>query len=276
VTATILRKIWTRARLKVRRDGFIRVEIASVPITVPVRSEYFLHYYHHGTYEPETVDLMRRYLRPDDGMLDVGANAGLFTLLASRLVGPSGWVTAIEPDPRSVMLLESNIRAARLANVAVWPVALGQAAGLGLLRQADDSMYSTMMPVEVAQSQHGTVAVQYVSIAEVCRNRNVADIRMIKLDAEGSELQIMRGAQNYLRDVGDDCLIVCEFNPGFYEESTGGMEALAREFSAGGFALHRLDETGRLVPISVGQITASINVVACRDATRANRHLDNA
>lgn len=257
-----------------RPAGTLRVKLGAIGLRVPIRSEYFLHYYHRGEYEPETVQLFRNYLRAGDGVVDVGSNAGLFTLLSASLVGPTGWVVAVEPDPRSIELLSANVRARRLTNVTVWPVALGEAQGRGALHQAADSMYSTMVSGDEDVVAAGTVAVECRSFADVCGARPAGAIRMVKIDAEGSELGILRGARQYLQGVRDDCLIVCEFNPGFSGGDGRGLRELAAELEAGGFRLLRIGAgSTALLPMTVAEVTESMNVVACRDPDAANRAL---
>jgi FkbM family methyltransferase len=275
MTRAVLRKIWCRLRLRIRPHGMTRVQLAGIRLTVPVRSEYFLHYFHYGAYEPATTTLFRRYLRPGDGVIDVGANAGLFTLLAAQLVGPSGWVAAVEPDPRSIALLESNLRAAGASHVRVWPAALAAARGRGALRQAADSMYSTMVIDAAGQNDAtGTVGVDCLTFVDICRDRAAAGIRLIKIDAEGSEPAIIRGGRAFLRGLPDDCLIVCEFNPAFNGGEARGTHALGAEFESNGLALLHYDmATNAFVPLDLDAVTDSVNVVACRDPDAAARAL---
>ena len=62
-----------------------------------------------GRYEPQQSALLQRLLRPGMSFVDVGANWGYFTLLAAHLVGKSGRIISLEPDPRIFRLLQSNL-----------------------------------------------------------------------------------------------------------------------------------------------------------------------
>jgi FkbM family methyltransferase len=73
----------------------------------------------YGFYEQRTTRLLRRLLRPGDHFVDVGANLGLMSLLASRLVGPGGRVDAIEPTPANHARLREHIEANRESDRAV-------------------------------------------------------------------------------------------------------------------------------------------------------------
>ena len=63
-----------------------------------------------GAYDTYLTDLLRRFLRPGMGVLDIGANIGVFALLAAAKVGPDGYVLAVEPNPANTRLLEASRR----------------------------------------------------------------------------------------------------------------------------------------------------------------------
>jgi protein-L-isoaspartate O-methyltransferase len=70
-----------------------------------------------GEYEQSTTALLSQYLKPGAVFVDLGANEGYFTVIASRVVGPGGRVFAIEPQSRLPEVLETNLRANYCRNV---------------------------------------------------------------------------------------------------------------------------------------------------------------
>jgi FkbM family methyltransferase len=78
------------------------------------------------TWEPEVNMFVRHEVRRGMNIVDVGANIGYCTLLFSQLVGPKGQVLAIEPEPRNVQLLEANVCANIVQNVAILPVGVAR------------------------------------------------------------------------------------------------------------------------------------------------------
>ena len=91
-----------------------------------------------GVYEPALLLALRRLLRPGSIFLDAGANMGLVSLFAARLVGPNGLVLAFEPSPRDAARLDENIALNRLSkNISVTRLALGNATGQLTLRIAE-------------------------------------------------------------------------------------------------------------------------------------------
>lgn len=136
------------------------------------------------------MTFMRRYLRRGDGFIDGGANEGMFTLLAGRLVGPSGAVHAFEAVPAYAQRLRENVLVNGLTCVTVHPDALGAEAGTApfavrgvgsRIRTADD---------------HGPAAeiidTRVVRLDEVLPERPWA---MGKLDVEGAEHRVLAGAE---------------------------------------------------------------------------------
>jgi hypothetical protein len=79
---------------------------------------------------PSSAEIFfRRYIRPDDVVIDAGANIGFFTLVSSVLVGDFGKVYAIEPHPRAFKYLEGNVAINKCKNVYTYNIALGDKNG---------------------------------------------------------------------------------------------------------------------------------------------------
>src|SRR6266699_2559349 len=80
-------------------------------------------------FEATEREFLNRFLRPGDTFVDVGANIGLFTLIAARLVGPQGRVLSFEPTPETFARLTKNVQTNRLENVSCQQLALSDRAG---------------------------------------------------------------------------------------------------------------------------------------------------
>src|SRR5580765_7707639 len=86
------------------------------------------HLYIDGIYEPAEIAWVLARLEPGDVFVDVGANIGVFTVMAAKRVGPTGRVIAFEPSPSVIRYLEENVRLNELTNVTVCPLALDESA----------------------------------------------------------------------------------------------------------------------------------------------------
>ena len=147
--------------------------------------------YREGCYEPEMVALFRRTLRPGWTVIDAGANIGYFTLLASRLVGPSGRVIAFEPDPTNFEYLVRNIRANGCANVQAERLALSDRTGSLPFRR--DRFKSEGHLVEGSPPGRGAIAVPTVRLDDFAQQHRIDTVQFIKFDIEGGEPAALRG-----------------------------------------------------------------------------------
>src|SRR5579862_9877674 len=82
-----------------------------------------------GTFERGERRAFAALIKPGMSVLDIGAHAGLYTLIASKLVGPAGRVMAFEPSQRERARLMKHLAINRRGNVTVQPVALGDVEG---------------------------------------------------------------------------------------------------------------------------------------------------
>jgi FkbM family methyltransferase len=140
-----------------------------------------------------------RFLRPGMTVLDIGAHHGYYTLLASRKVGPRGLVLAIEASPRERKTLRLHVRINRCKNVRIESRALGEVEGtaeLYLVRGTETGCNSLRKP-DVAQPTE-IVSVRVDLLDCVLRDQNVARVDFIKLDVEGAELSVLKGAAQLL------------------------------------------------------------------------------
>jgi FkbM family methyltransferase len=148
-----------------------------------------------GSYEPHLAELFRHLVRPGDRCVDVGANVGVHTVRLARLVGRDGVVLAVEPDPDVVWRAQRNITLNGLANVRVISAAASDLAGeMRLYRpsprdtnRARASLYHHPYLTGVATT------VPVVTVDGICADAPVA---LIKVDVEGHEAAVLRGAAN--------------------------------------------------------------------------------
>jgi len=154
-----------------------------------------------GAYEPNELAFLADTLRPGMTVIDVGANEGLYTLAAARLVRDSGLVVAVEPSTREVAVLERNIRLNRLQNVQVVRAALHEHEGSGWLTRAGrghegQNTLGGRIP-NPGVTAAGTETVTVTTLDTVAAPLDQVDL--VKVDAEGCEAHILRGATETLR-----------------------------------------------------------------------------
>jgi FkbM family methyltransferase len=153
-----------------------------------------------GTYEPEFLKALRQHVRPGDTCVDVGGNLGYYCLLMSNLVGPKGRVITFEPVEENLAVLRENIAVNKIENVELANTALGAHPGvLSLIRSEVGSVSATPSvrgyAVEGAQS---SIEVPVNTLDAYLEEKGWRPA-VIKIDVEGAELEVLRGAVNTLR-----------------------------------------------------------------------------
>jgi len=154
-----------------------------------------------GRYEPNEMYAMAQLIRPGMCVLDVGANAGLFTLMAAKLVGAEGSVHAFEPSPRDRDRLLANISLNGLSNVRVHATALGRTAGKAVLSVAAAAHpgHNTMGGFAYADDARAySVEVEVTSLDDFAAAERLTRIDLLKIDVEGSETAVLQGARESL------------------------------------------------------------------------------
>jgi FkbM family methyltransferase len=156
--------------------------------------------------------VMTSLLAEGDTFVDVGANFGTFSLLAARIVGRSGKVIAIEPQPALTRLISESMRLSAVANCEVLQNACGLSSGTSeILIPENDSGRAGLFPAFSARTGHDTLAVEVLSLDDILTSINHPGKTLIKIDVEGSELDVIGGAQRFLAERRPAILI--ELNP---------------------------------------------------------------
>lgn len=198
-----------------------------------------------GLHEFPDMALLLHFLRPGDLFLDIGANVGSYTVLASGVCRARTW--AFEPDPTTVLSLERNVRINALDGlVTVQPMALADFDGKVPFTTGRD----TTNQVAAAGTVSATQSVPARRLDSLIEGHHPA---MIKLDVEGYEAAVLKGA---LRTLADPTLRVIEI-----ETVTEETSALLQR---NGFQRAYYDPTRRALQTTPCDLAAS-NALFVRD-----------
>ena len=153
-----------------------------------------------GTYEAGTIAVVAQCLRRGDIFIDVGSYIGLMALAASKLVGEDGVVHAFEPEPRSFDVLRKNVEMNRAPNVLLHNVALGSAPGKARISSSPTSRASAalMRRPELGGGEEVTVETLDRVLSRSTPPTKRSRLRIMKVDVEGWELEVLRGARELL------------------------------------------------------------------------------
>lgn len=141
----------------------------------------------------ETKQFFKRYLRPNDVVVDVGANIGFFTLMSSILVGKYAKVYAIEPHPRIYKYLRGNLALNRTENVRTFNAALGNRNGVVNFsnEKGDDRN------LVITDDSGITVPLRRLDELQIEND----SISLLKIDVEGYEKFVIEGCGRMLQKV---------------------------------------------------------------------------
>ncbi len=153
----------------------------------------------YNEFEKMEMEFVKRLLRRDMTVVDVGAHHGLYTLLASKRVGWDGHVVAIEPSPRECARLEKHLQLNRCSNVELVACAAGEDPGEADLYLVDgfQDWCNSLRPPAIEESAK-TVRVQVRRLDDILSELEISKVDFVKLDVEGAELSVLYGAMKLL------------------------------------------------------------------------------
>jgi FkbM family methyltransferase len=192
-----------------------------------------------GVYEPHVRECFRAILNPGAVYFDVGAHIGFHAVFAAHRVGQQGQVFAFEADPRVYERLARNLSQfswAQAVNAAVWD----RSGSLTFERSStkNESGWGTVSAVrDFGTGEH--VEIPSVALDDWCRDKRLERWDAMKLDAEGSELAVLRGAQSSLEKFRPS--LILEINSVVLEQGGASSSDVADFLQERGYSIFRLE-----------------------------------
>lgn len=208
------------------------------------------HYLYRHPNDAAGFQVIPRMVRPGDTAFDVGANIGIYSVLLSRLCGPTGRVWAFEPVADTYWRLRETLALNRCENVFPTQAAMCDRQGsvrMNLFEPQYAELNSlgirsvtsvTGRPVSPCQS----VEVPAHALDQFCDAKQIERINFLKVDVEGFELSVFRGAELMLREHRVD-YICFEISKEALRASSVEASAVIRTLEAHGYVTYRLDGT---------------------------------
>ncbi|MFD9000861.1 FkbM family methyltransferase [Streptomyces sp. NPDC059582] len=207
-----------------------------------------------GVWEPHMTSWLQRRLKPGDGFVDVGANVGVFSVLASRLVGDTGRVVAIEASPVFHRMLSrqsrlNNCRNVRAVNAAVSD---GHKTLTFVLASSANMGANSIVPYD--GPAESTFEIEARPLPELLEPAEVETARVIKIDVEGAEGGVVRGLVPLLDRLRADAEITVEVTPDRMAQLGDCAQELLRTMTDAGFHVYRLanDYAPESYPLALG------------------------
>lgn len=147
-----------------------------------------------GSYEYQKRITFARFLTTGDTVYDIGAHVGFYSVLAASLVGQSGSVYAFEPYPRNIAYLRRHVDMNHLDQVKVVELAVSDRTGVAHFSQGASSSMGSL-------SSDGGYEVGTVSLDDWVFTQHNPVPKLLKIDVEGGEGDVLRGAKSILSTV---------------------------------------------------------------------------
>lgn len=161
-----------------------------------------------GGWELPSTAAVRRVVKSEQTALDIGANIGWYTVILSRIVGPKGRVVAFEPMPEPAEITRRHISMNSLSNASLHEIALDD-------RDHDDEVtFGYAWPLDPLKDpvQQNAALVHFRRLDRVADEIGLSHVDFIKIDVDGYEARLLRGADSVLRrDHPVILLEVCDY-----------------------------------------------------------------
>jgi FkbM family methyltransferase len=158
--------------------------------------------YQLGFYEVGTLDVILKCLQPPDNFIDIGASIGLMSIYASKL-SPLGTILSFEPQKERYEILKSNARLNNSDNIQAFNNGLGEIEEQ--LQLYTDIFSPSIVDNESYGGEHELIDI--LVLDKVIESKEIGPIKFIKIDVEGFELNVLKGAKNILSK--ENAPIIC-------------------------------------------------------------------
>ena len=196
-------------------------------------------WYAKGVNEPPIQNALAENLRTGDVFFDIGANVGFFSLLAARIVGPTGKVHSFEPVPANAAAIRRNASLNSFSHIQVHETAVGEEKGeieLILTRHPGGASIIQDTP---SPDITGRTRVSLVRIDDLIAEGKIPVPTFVKIDVEGAEPAVLRGMEHTCRKHHPG--LICELDDESVEavqRTVAGVEQMLRSW---GYQVKQLD-----------------------------------
>ncbi len=200
--------------------------------------------YFFGSWDEPGTKFLKNNLGNGDVFLDIGANVGCYSLIASKIVGPEGQVHSFEPVLNVFERLQLNIQLNQLKNIIANRVAVFEKPGtLELFVSAKEN--AGMSSIFHHDTESGNIEqVESITIDGYVEKMNIEKIDMIKIDIEGAELFALKGMRKTLLRFHP--VIIMELSEEIIQSNLAGKDEVVELLLSLNYTKNRIDSNGNV------------------------------
>ncbi|GIX06481.1 MAG: hypothetical protein KatS3mg115_0884 [Candidatus Poribacteria bacterium] len=205
----ILGALYRNLLQALRPHGIVEVNYHGIPLLIDADDWTHLPLLMGTEYNDPEVALCEAYLRPGDVALDLGANCGCFAVIMARAVGPQGRVFAFEPAPETFQLLRQNLERNGFSHARAVPFAVADRPGTAEFYLSPRA--SGYHHLHAGEPDAVPVVVTVTSLDAFFKGSPPA-VRLLKMDVQGAEPLVLRGAERLLAS-SPELVLITELEP---------------------------------------------------------------
>ena len=165
-----------------------------------------------GMYEPDKTQTIYSLLKHGQTFIDVGCNKGDFSLLAAKITGENGSVLAFEPEPDNCHWIEESIKLNNYENINLFQLALGEKNEDTQLYLGEKSGWHSLVSTQGNNTGNSSIEVKKRTLDSILGEVVDIQVDMIKIDVEGAEMEVLKGASLMLEN-NPDLIMLLDLHP---------------------------------------------------------------
>lgn len=174
-------------------------------------------------------------------VIDVGANIGEFSLIASKIIGKKGKIISIDPLNQAIIWLNKNYILNNSSNYEILEKAVGDKTGtMTLYKKNEVSEMGLLDPDIVDQTLLPSGEITVDTIDNIISSRNIDNVEMLKIDVEGFEYEVLCGCKNSFKEKKIK-KIICEIHSSYLRKKNMDENVIYSMLKKNGFSIKNID-----------------------------------
>lgn len=142
-------------------------------------------------------------------IFDVGANIGIYSLIASKKIGENGKVFSFEPSAWAYERINKNLNLNSCRNVEVFKVGVSNHSDIVSFYKCDDDAFNSILNKQMRKCIE-EIKIDVLTIDDFCNKKQIKKLNVLKIDVEGADYLVLKGADNVISNFHP--IILCEYN----------------------------------------------------------------